>query len=102
MLGCGWLGPWPRWRHGRRRGATALVETAAAVIERQGEEGQTTMELTAVAEGVEAGSGKRWLPRIRRRRSTAAEAEDERDEDATVRPGLPGSVEKTRTTSQSS
>ena len=102
MLGCGWLGPWPRWRHGRRRGATALVETAAAVIEKQGEEGKTTMELTTVAEDVEAGSGKRWLPRIRRQRSMAAEAEDKRDEDATVRPGLPGSVEKTRTMSQSS
>ena len=91
-----------RRHHRRRRRASASVETTAAAIERQGEEGQTTMELTAVAEGVEAGSGKRWLPRIRRRRSTAAEAEDERDEDATVRPGLPGSVEKTRTTSQSS
>ena len=99
MRGCGWLGPWPRWRHGRRRGAMASVETAAAVIEKQGEEGQTTMELTAVAEGVEAGSGKRWLPRIRWRRSTTAEAEDECNEDTTVRPGLPGSVEKTRTMS---
>ena len=79
-----------------------MVETAAVVIEKQGEEGKTTMELTTVAEGVEEGSGKRWLPRIRQRRSTAAEAEDERDEDATVRPGFPGSVEKTRTTSQSS
>ena len=72
------------------------------MIEKQGEEGQTTMELTAVAEGVKAASGKLWLPRIRRWRSTAAEAEDERDEDATVRPDLPGSVEKTRMTWQSS
>ena len=68
VLGCGWLGPWARWRHGWWRGATASVETVAAVIEKQGEEGQTTMELTAVAEGVEAGSGK-----ARRRRTGASD-----------------------------
>ena len=47
-----------RRHHGQRRRASASVETTAAVIERQGEEGQTTMELTAVATVASASSGR--------------------------------------------
>ena len=53
-------GPRRRRRHGRRREASAVVGNGATARKRGGEERGTVAELTAVAAGVEAGSGKAW------------------------------------------
>ena len=35
VLGCGWLGPWPRWRHGHRRVRPSPVKRRAPVDARK-------------------------------------------------------------------
>ena len=44
-----------------------MVGNGVTVRERGGKEGETVAKLTAVAVGVETGSGTRWRRRIRRR-----------------------------------
>ena len=59
--------------------------------ERAGEKGETTRGLTAVAVGVEAGSGTRWRRRIRRRRWSEPE---EGNGDVAAMQGFRGAVER--------